>query len=197
MLRLVLVTILIILCKFIWLYYNAKTKHRLEWLDLFWFCGKKFGKTGIKLPRAFMPIFSCFEKRYMGLNFRGVRIIISTKDLQEFLVCKMEKKRCFNNIIYDVGVGGMIPSSHTSNITCHEELFEELGIQSDIKYIDTLTPSNNCHCIVDIYSVIVDKNTKFNSSDGTFISFEWMNKEKIFNNKKLIRNDGFIIVNNF
>ena len=170
----------------------SKMKHRKEWLDIYWFVGQKFGKTHVKIPRAFISLFDIFVNKKCGLTIPGVRIIIKNHE-NEYLVCKMEQKRCYENICYDVGSGGAVPSGCKFIETAKDELHEELGIDNikkiDLREIEIWTPAINVHCLIFHYLVVLPKETKFVSLDNTYESFYWMSDEEIINYSSQIKDD--------
>jgi hypothetical protein len=177
----------------------AKQKHREEWLDLYWFCGARYGAIpGVRLPRAFIPLFAPFNrgKCYAGLYFAGVRIIV-LNDSGDVLLCEFEKSRCRGDIIYDVGAGGALPTATSIKQGAANELHEEVGISGDIKYMTTVTPAAGYHFIIHIFTMHVDHTVIFASTDGTYTDFKWMSKRDFAAYQDNTRDDACRILVNF
>ena len=107
-----LLLIALFICKLARLYISAKPAHRREMVDLCWYANKTYGKTGISIPRAFVPLFRCFEHGKFGAICQAARVIVITKI--GFLIGEMEEKRCINGIKMDLGTGGMIKSNQSN-----------------------------------------------------------------------------------
>jgi len=166
-------------CKTIMSIWNvASTKHKKEWLHLYWFYYESYGKTGIKLPRALLPLFQRFERKKFGLIFEASRVIIinnSNADQTYILFCKFEKNRQKNGIKYDLGAAGMIPIDSDPTKTAADELFQELRVKNvPIQRWETVTPAQGYNCIIHMFVAELPLDTNFKSDDGTYISFKWI-----------------------
>lgn len=182
------------------LYTTSKPKHRKELVDLYWFFGSYYGKTGITFPRAYVPAFHFFEKAYIGLGFLGVRVFIkNTKG--EYLLCMMERIRRYDSIIYDIGAGGFVPSGKDDILTAKEELHEELSLYDEytLQYIKTVTPADGYHCIVRVYLITYDTNSidVFRSNDGTYEGFLWVDKVTLKTLENCVRDDPYRFIVKF
>lgn len=173
--------------------YTAKPKHLHEWTDVYWFCGNKYGKTGLSVPRAFWPLFSLFSKKKFGLTFAGVRVFIKNEH-NELLIGLMEANRRINNIKYDIGVGGGLITSHGIYEMIAEELYEEVGISNipnNIQFLKTTTPSMGYFIVIHHFIISIKSDTNLISNDKTFEKFYWKSINDIKNNKSEYRQDPF------
>jgi len=183
------------------IYIRSKLKHRRELVDLYWFFGSYYGKTGFSFPRAYVTVFQVFEKTYFGFGFLGVRIFIkNTKG--EYLMCLMESERQYDGIIYDIGAGGFVASCKDALLIAKEEMYEELSLKGDsydLRYIKTVTPANGYHCIVHVYLVTCDANSidDFRSNDGTYEGFMWIDKTSLKSLEKCVRDDPHRFITKF
>jgi ADP-ribose pyrophosphatase YjhB (NUDIX family) len=171
----------------VWLYFTAKPKHQKELVQISWFWKNTYGNTPIIIPRALIPFFEKFYFRFCGLTVQGSRVLIFSQE--SILFCKLAKERIKNNIMYDLGAGGVCPSGHTGDETAQEELYEELGVKLNLKYYKTVTPYSGYHCIIHIYFSEVDETTKFTSVDGTYEEFMWIKKNNWKKYEKEMRDD--------
>ncbi|AYV78530.1 MAG: hypothetical protein Edafosvirus17_6 [Edafosvirus sp.] len=152
-------------------------KHKKEWLHLYWFFYGSYGKTGIKLPRAFLPMFRRFERKKFGLIFEASRVVVinNSKDGPLVLLCQFAEKRRKNGIEYDLGAAGMVPIESTPIKTAGDELGEELGIKNvAIKYCGTVMPFQGYSCIIHMYVVNMSLDTVFTDRDDTYSDVQWI-----------------------
>jgi len=150
------------------LYDCAKEKHRNEHLQLYFFIGSRYYATGITFRRCYSPLFDIFNGLYCGFTFEGVQVLVYNNN-SKILICERDDSRK-TLAYYDIGAGGMIAYPDTPDITASEELHEELGIQTQIKKIKTVTPAHGYTCIIHIYETYIT-DQKLVSEDGTYVDF--------------------------
>ena len=151
------------------LWLNAKPKHRQEHLDIYLYIGPIYLNSGVRVARAYMPLFECAQFKYFGLTFRGVQIIIYNQNGEIYYGERAGERG--QKWTYDVGVAGMSPTGHTPHETAEEEIYEEVGLrESDIilVYNKTITPAAGASCIIDIFHAHQINNKKLKSHDGTY-----------------------------
>ncbi len=176
------------------LYKNAKEKHKKELVQLCFFVGKFYFPTGIIMRRCYMPLFSMFEKLWIGFIFEGIQVIVFNKK-GEILICKKEASRCTTSS-YDIGAGGMVAYPNSVEQTAYEEMFEELGLKTNIQKIITVTPYHGYNCIIHIYRTMIN-DEKLVSLDGTYIGFQFYNHKNICSGIfDEIKFDGKLMINN-
>lgn len=184
-------------------YKNAKPKHRLEYIDVYWFVGKFYGKTYLSVPRSTISFFSIFEKKFIGLGFQGCRVFV-INEKKEYLLCKFKQPK--NGFEYDIGAGGYVKSGETVLECANAEYAEELNIgdivDSPLEYIGVVTPAHGFHCIVHCYITFVGstcsndkmsgKTIDFISSpDDTYVGYSWRSKKELVKLKNTIKDDGY------
>jgi hypothetical protein len=188
-----IISILAFCFKLYKLYYNANEKHRKEMVQITLFYYNHVFNTPIQLPRAFMPLFSCFEGNFFGISFHGVQTIIYN-DLGKLLLGKRTGTRA-KKWLYDVGAAGMV-AGRISSIsdavhTATEELHEETNLipcdNQPLEYMMTVTPATGYPCIVHIFKMVVADGTEITSNDGTFGQIEWVDIQFL---KNLRSTDG-------
>jgi hypothetical protein len=176
------------------LYNKAKEKHRKEFVELYFFVGKYYISTGIVMRRCYMSLFSMFEQMYMGFIFEGVQVVVFDNK-GNILICKKEQSRCATST-YDIGAGGMVAYPNSVEQTAREELFEELGVCTNVEKVTTVTPYHGYNCIIHIYKTIIN-DEKLVSVDNTYVEFEFYDckniKKEIFNE---IKYDGKLMIRN-
>lgn len=172
------VILFIIITKY---YYEAKPKHRKEWCDVMWYIGGKHGYTGVKIPRALIKVIGWFQFSKLGLTLQGVRIIV--RNNKKLLLCKLQSGQ------YDMGAGGMIKAGEKPLTTAYEELDEELGVTGDINYMFTATPAQGFVCLMYVYVIDVSNEIVFNSTDGTYTNWFWIDKTNWREYSDDMRND--------
>jgi hypothetical protein len=182
------------------LYDDAKEKHREEKLELILFCGRCFVRTGVVIRRCYMKMFTIFERKWFGLIFEGVQVIVMKDNC--ILICERDSTRKSLGT-YDIGAGGMVSYPNSPRTTALEELDEELGLSCTslitdrkLHYVKTFTPYDKMNCIIHVYETTIGNMNEINCKDGTYIDYKLINANSIINSDVFdgLKYDGKVII---
>ena len=190
--------IMIFVYNLVSIYRSASQKHRKEKSRVYLYFGSSYYATPIVVSRCFVDIINMFKCKYVGVSFLGARVVVKVNS--KFVVCAFSEKRanaCGKK--YDLGAGGMVSSTQTCDMSAHEELFEELGIDDVPKYKFTVTPAQGFYCIVAVYiiDITVEQFTKMRSIDGTFIKFDTYSIDDVHKVYNEMRNDSVKLLKSY
>lgn len=162
-------------CRIIQLWRNAKPKHRSEWVDVLFVFGRWHMRTGVSIPRAFDPLLDVFNRRYWGLTFPCVQVIVYNH-LGMFLVGHRDSG---SRWWWDLGASGMNPFDLSALECAEAELWEELGFKGDLKKVGVLYPCDGMTCLMNVYTVQVPFDVVPRSTDGTYDEISYKHLESL------------------
>lgn len=161
------------------LWATATQDRREEYLRLFMFFRRWHMDTGVRISRAYLPfIDETFGWTSYGFICKAVVIvpIFMEGDMELVPVCtrSASRRKCW---IFDIGATGMCSADLSVYENAKNELYEELGLKSDVVLDKVLMPYEGYGSIVYVYKVVLPSSRtppELKSTDGTFEKITWI-----------------------
>ncbi len=165
-----------VICAYV--YCTASPAHRLERLNLHIYVGAIYAKMPFSISRAYDPMISLLQCRYIGLCAECVYVLVRTNDGHLCIGHRSKPGGGKALLRYprwntDVGACGMVCAGETPFQAATRELYEELGLHEAPRHAHIRGPYHGHTAILHVFEVVLPAPIPLKSLDGTFTHIEW------------------------